>query len=168
MTETSLECVVDGVEVDLMVSPHWPVPANFYTFLTTVKPQNRSKYETSLHRDLFQGLLFHLVYFLKGFSSVPASGRFNSSSSNQIRSVLSANRKSLSFASLSLSLLQDYRQEFISRALAWREQKWSRSSSGQGRPSTYLLSLLVLKAHEDATRRLGVFSSLSPDTMAHQ
>ncbi len=43
LTETSLECVVDGVEVDLMVSPHWPVPANFYTFLTTLKPYSRTK-----------------------------------------------------------------------------------------------------------------------------
>ena len=63
---------------------------------------------------------------------------------------------------------QDYRQEFVRRALAWRDQKWSLSTGGQGRPSSYLLTLLVLKAHEDAMKRLGVFSTLSPDTMALQ
>lgn len=63
---------------------------------------------------------------------------------------------------------QDYRQEFVRRALAWRDQRWSRSTGGQGRPSTYLLTLLVLKAHEDARKRLGVFSTLCPDTMALQ
>ena len=43
LTEMTLECVVDGVEVELMVSPYWPVPANYYTFLTTLKPHSRTK-----------------------------------------------------------------------------------------------------------------------------
>ena len=43
MTELSLQCVVDGVNLEVMVSPHWPVPANFYTFLTTLKPHSRAK-----------------------------------------------------------------------------------------------------------------------------
>jgi len=37
-----------------------------------------------------------------------------------------------------------------------------------GRPKTYLLSLLVLYAYDSAQKRLGVFSSLSPETMAWQ
>ncbi len=68
----------------------------------------------------------------------------------------------------SISQRQDCRREFIQRAKVWREIKWPPCTEVKGRPSDYLLSLLVLKAYEDALKRLGVFSALSPDTMAHQ
>ena len=63
---------------------------------------------------------------------------------------------------------QNFRREFIRRAKAWRDLKWPRNTSGMGRPKTYLLSVLVLYAYDSAQKRLGVFSSLSPETMAWQ
>ncbi len=62
----------------------------------------------------------------------------------------------------------DFRWEFIRRAKAWREQKWPRCTGGVGRPSSYLLSLLVIKAYETAQKRVGVFSMLSPESLAYQ
>lgn len=43
VTDTALVCGVEGVELQLLVSPHWGVPANFYTYLETLRPQQRSK-----------------------------------------------------------------------------------------------------------------------------
>lgn len=43
VTETALEFTVDGVEVELMLSPYWVNPASFYTFLDSIKQQHRSK-----------------------------------------------------------------------------------------------------------------------------
>ena len=63
---------------------------------------------------------------------------------------------------------KDYRREFIKRAKAWRDKVWLRTTNGRGRPSSYLMSLLVIRAFEEAQKRLGVFSSLSPDTLALQ
>lgn len=43
VTETALECNIDGVEVEVMVSPYWVNPASFYTFLDSIKHHHRSK-----------------------------------------------------------------------------------------------------------------------------
>ena len=43
VTDTALEFTLDGVEVELMVSPHWGVPANLYSYLEAVKPLSRTK-----------------------------------------------------------------------------------------------------------------------------
>ncbi len=47
-------------------------------------------------------------------------------------------------------------KEFIKRAKAWRNEKWSLSKAGK--PKSYLISLLVLKAYENARER-GVSTS---------
>ncbi len=47
-------------------------------------------------------------------------------------------------------------KEFIKRAKAWRNKKWSHSHVGK--PKSYFLSLLVLKAYENAIER-GVSTS---------
>ena len=39
-------------------------------------------------------------------------------------------------------------KDFISRAKAWRNKVWSIERGGDGKPSSYLMSLLVLKAYE--------------------
>ena len=46
-------------------------------------------------------------------------------------------------------------KEFIRRAKAWRNKKWPKGSSGSGRPKSYLMSVLVLRAYEDASRSVG-------------
>lgn len=43
LTDTALQFTLDDVEVELMVSPHWGVPANLYRHLEAVKPQDRHK-----------------------------------------------------------------------------------------------------------------------------
>ena len=43
-------------------------------------------------------------------------------------------------------------KEFIKRAKAWRNVKWANEK--HGRPKSFLLSVLVLKAYEIAERRL--------------
>lgn len=43
LTETALGFDMEGVEVELMVSPHWGNPGDFYSFLESIIPQNRSK-----------------------------------------------------------------------------------------------------------------------------
>ena len=40
-------------------------------------------------------------------------------------------------------------KEYIRRAKAWRNSVWSRSGM-HGRPSSYLMSLLVVRAYENA------------------
>ncbi len=47
-------------------------------------------------------------------------------------------------------------KEFIKRAKAWRNEKWLHSHVGK--PKSYLISLLVLKAYENARER-GVSTS---------
>lgn len=49
-------------------------------------------------------------------------------------------------------------KEFIKRAKAWRNQKWPKSRPGAGKPKSYLVSLLVLRAYENARDR-GVSTS---------
>ena len=39
-------------------------------------------------------------------------------------------------------------KEFIKRAKAWRNKKWE--GGHEGRPKSYLLSVIVLRAHETA------------------
>ena len=43
MTERALLFMLEGVEVELLVSPVWSRPGEFYTFLETIKPQHRDK-----------------------------------------------------------------------------------------------------------------------------
>lgn len=63
---------------------------------------------------------------------------------------------------------KDRQGEYIRRALAWRDKMWQREGAQQGRPSSYLLTLLVVRAYEEARKKLGVFSSMSPETLALQ
>ena len=42
-------------------------------------------------------------------------------------------------------------KEYIRRAKAWRNREWMRSN--EGRPKSYLISLLVVKACENADRQ---------------
>ena len=42
-------------------------------------------------------------------------------------------------------------KEYIRRAKAWRNREWM--GSNEGRPSSYLISLLVVKAYENADRQ---------------
>ena len=39
-------------------------------------------------------------------------------------------------------------KEYIRRAKAWRNKMWPKEQGGAGKPSSYLMSLLVLKAYE--------------------
>ena len=43
VTELALQCVINGVELQVMVSPTWGRPGNLYTFLETTKQQTRTK-----------------------------------------------------------------------------------------------------------------------------
>ena len=43
MTERALLFTLEGVEVELLVSPTWSRPGELYTFLETTKPQHRDK-----------------------------------------------------------------------------------------------------------------------------
>ena len=45
VTEWTLQFGMEGVEMELMVSPCWGRPGNFYTFLETIKSQHRSRLE---------------------------------------------------------------------------------------------------------------------------
>ena len=56
--------------------------------------------------------------------------------------------------------------DLIKRAKAWRDHTWPRGSGGTGRPSSYLVSLLVAKAFENSQKKMGVFSTMNPDTLA--
>ena len=44
-------------------------------------------------------------------------------------------------------------KEYIVRAKAWRNRLWPKSEGGRGRPSSYLISLLVLRAYENQQSR---------------
>ena len=46
-------------------------------------------------------------------------------------------------------------KEFAKRAKAWRNKKWPKSAGGKGRPKSYLICLLVLRAHEKASTIVG-------------
>ena len=43
MTERALQFTLEGVELEILVSPVWSRPGELYTFLETTKPQNRDK-----------------------------------------------------------------------------------------------------------------------------
>ena len=43
MTERALLFMLEGVEVELLVSPVWSRPGELYTFLETTTPQHRDK-----------------------------------------------------------------------------------------------------------------------------
>ncbi len=43
MTDHVLHFLMDGLEMKIMVSPAWGRPGNFYTFMETIKPQNRKE-----------------------------------------------------------------------------------------------------------------------------
>lgn len=45
MNERALQFTLEGVEVELLVSPIWSRPGELYTFLESTKPQHRDKYE---------------------------------------------------------------------------------------------------------------------------
>ena len=61
---------------------------------------------------------------------------------------------------------KDLCRDLIKRAKAWRDHTWPRGSGGTGRPSSYLVSLLVAKAFENSQKKMGVFSTMNPDTLA--
>ncbi len=63
---------------------------------------------------------------------------------------------------------KDFRMEFIRRAKAWRDKTWPLETGGNGRPNDYLISVLMLYSYEMAKKRLGVFSAMSPETLAWQ
>ena len=63
---------------------------------------------------------------------------------------------------------RDFYRELIKRAKAWRDHMWPRGSGGTGRPSSYLISLLVARAFEKSQKKMGVFSAMSPETLAQQ
>lgn len=126
LTRQALQFSVEGIEVELLLSPHWARPGDLYGFLHTTKPQNRDKFLCSAAK-------WQVIFFKQ-----------------------------------QPSLTKDFRREFIKRARAWRDQKWPLCTGGKGRPSSYLLSLLVIRCYEDCHKRLGAFSSLSPDTLAWQ
>ncbi|XP_064392628.1 2'-5'-oligoadenylate synthase 1-like isoform X1 [Halichondria panicea] len=124
LTDKGLQFTFEGIEIEIMVSPNWRKPADFYTFLETLRP---------VHRKLFtQCAAKWQIQFLKN----QATRRGN------------------------------FCREFIRRAKAWRALKWRQCTGGRGRPSSYLLSLLVIHAYENAHKTLGVFSTLSPETLA--
>ena len=50
-------------------------------------------------------------------------------------------------------------KEFISRAKAWRNKKWPKSTGGSGRPKSYLISLLVLRAYETASTKVSAYDT---------
>lgn len=68
----------------------------------------------------------------------------------------------------SLPQSKDLYRELIKRAKAWRDHMWPRGSGGTGRPSSYLISLLVARAFENAQKKMGLFSTMSPETLALQ
>ena len=43
MNERALQFTLEGVEVELQVSPVWSRPGELYAFLESVKPQHRDK-----------------------------------------------------------------------------------------------------------------------------
>lgn len=44
-------------------------------------------------------------------------------------------------------------KEFSRRAKKWRNEYWPKGGSGEGRPSSYLMSLLVALAYHEAGPR---------------
>ena len=54
-------------------------------------------------------------------------------------------------------------KEYIIRAKAWRNRLWPKSQRGSGRPSSYLISLLVLKAYENQQARHSRYQPSSRD-----
>lgn len=45
-------------------------------------------------------------------------------------------------------------KEFIRRAKAWRNKVWPKGVGGTGRPKSYLISVLVLRAYEKASTKV--------------
>ncbi len=43
INERALQFTLEGVEVELLISPIWSRPGELYTFLETIKPQQRDK-----------------------------------------------------------------------------------------------------------------------------
>lgn len=67
---------------------------------------------------------------------------------------------------VTISQSKDLCRDLIKRAKAWRNHTWPRGSGGTGRPSSYLVSLLVAKAFENSQKKMGLFSTMNPDTLA--
>jgi len=55
---------------------------------------------------------------------------------------------------MNMNLLMAQVKEFIRRAKAWRNRVWSKGAGGTGRPKSYLISLLVLRAYEKASEKV--------------
>jgi hypothetical protein len=102
-------CQYEGVrlEVDLLVSPYWDPPSDFYQFLRRVPRP---------HHHIFT--VCASKWQVKFFDGV-----------------------------------ENEAKEYIRRAKAWRNRVWSIDKIG--RPSSYLISLLVVKAYETAGQFAG-------------
>nr|CAC82934.1 putative (2-5)A-2 synthetase [Suberites domuncula] len=50
-------------------------------------------------------------------------------------------------------------KELITRAKAWRNRLWPKSEGGRGRPSSFLISLLVLRAYENQENQRSGYAS---------
>jgi hypothetical protein len=94
-----------SIDVDLLVSPYWNYPQNFYEFLRSVPPGDRIKYSVCASK-------WQREFFRR--------------QENQVV------------------------KEYIRRAKAWRNREWG--SSRDGKPKSYLMSLLVVRAFENAPK----------------
>ncbi len=72
LTDKGLQFTFEGIEIEIMVSPNWRKPADFYTFLETLRPA---------HRKLWVGTNWQVIYYYAlvclciGLLSVLQNGR---------------------------------------------------------------------------------------------
>ena len=58
------------------------------------------------------------------------------------------------YSSYSLSITVQAK-EFVMRAKAWRNSEWRKEKSLTGRPKSYLMTILVVRAYEKAAIKVG-------------
>jgi hypothetical protein len=92
-----------SIDVDLLVSPYWESPDEFYDFLKDIPHEDRPQFSVCAAK------------WQKEF--------FKRQTNQDIK-------------------------EYIRRAKAWRNREWGRSKTGK--PNSYLMSLLVVRAYENA------------------
>jgi hypothetical protein len=124
ITAHGLQFIYEGVDMNLLLSPYWVRPGDYFKYLSTISPALRFRFSASAAK--------WQVQFFKQQSSQS----------------------------------KDLCRDLIKRAKAWRDHTWPRGSGGTGRPSSYLVSLLVAKAFENSQKKMGVFSTMNPDTLA--
>ena len=79
------------------------------------------------------------------------SGKLNSLNPSRMRYIVAMVESTINMTLVYKRTPYMQIKEFSKRAKKWRNDTWPKDSGGEGRPSSYLMSLLVVLAYREAT-----------------